>query len=419
MKFSSKDATIIRIANLLTFPHYKINDGEMFRSEMNLQHRRYDFLSISSQIPMGVCQASKIAVAVALCLVSLTGSLFPVVGRVLTTSKFPWKNDLQLEFRKPFFQVLLYFLIPCILIIPWLLMCRVHKLSTGMDCVRMYRRAALPAILNCMATYSEFVSLLWMPTIVWQAFHSWQIMFVAVFSFFSKRSPLYLSEWIGLFVVIAGIAICGVSNLLRSIHNRGETSDMFFSYIVIIFACALRAYQGVTEEMLIKMAGFTPLQLTAYEGVWGFCLTLLIVIPLANIASVDSPFYENTLEIFEFVTRSSILVLVELVFVFCSGGTMYLSTVLTEKIGSAARFSTESVRPLLVLVISYASHYGTNVATVGEGFDSYSWGEITGMALSCIGSLMSSRLLQFPCLDYHEQDIHSDGELVSNEFVLH
>ena len=363
------------------------------------------------------CRRPMVALLLLFSFVSLTGSLYPLLGRIVMTSKFPWKNDLELEFRKPFFHVLLYFLIPSVLIFPWVLTCRTRKTLSGMDCVKTYRVAALPAILNCIATYGEFISLLAMPTIVWQSFHSWQVLFVPVFMFLSRQMPLYFNEWIGLFVVVIGIAVCGVSSLLRSIHNKGETSQMFFSYIIMIFSCAVRAYQCVYEQKLLKVGGFTSLQLTAFEGTWGFCLTLLIVVPLVNILSVDNMLYENTVEVFEFVSRSATLVLLEILFAVSAGVTMYLSMVLVDKVGPSTRFSVEVVRPIIVLIGSYIAHYSSNISTVGEEFDRFSSGEVIGMSVSLLGVFMSSRILQFPCLAYQEPDDGSD--MVSQEFVLH
>lgn len=265
------------------------------------------------------------------------------------------------------------------------------------------RDLGLAAVLNVFSTAADFYCLIYMSTTVWQTFHNWQILFSCVFALAARRAHLHFTDWIGLCLVVIGICATGVSSLVRSItFDYSTTSRKLFSYILVIIAGGTKSIEIGIEENIIKSGQASPLQLTAFEGLWGFWLTLFVIIPLANIVPPTSPVYESISDIGEYTSRSKTLISLEVIFVVISCVYSYLSYVVVEQTSADARFAYEAASPYLVLLISWISYYATGINSVGEQFDSYGIGEIIGITLSLIGTLIYMKIITFPCFSYSD-----------------
>lgn len=352
-------------------------------------------------------------------LFTATGAFYPIFARGIMTSHHAWKYGLTLEFKKPWFQTLVAFVGPSVLVFVYLILKKRGKVQggkrTGIEAVRL---CGVPALFNVIANAVDFLTLFYIPTTVWQAFHSWQVMFSSVFSMSRSRQRLRFTEWIGLFLLVAGISTCGVSSLLRAIkRDSGETSSMFFSFILVILGSGVKAVATGLEETLVK-GDVAPLQMMVFEGIWGLFITSFIAVPVVNILSAENPLYESTLDVHEYFSRSYVLVLAEIGFVLLFTMYAYLAILVVSKTSAVDRFVYESIRPLAVLVLSGVYYYASGRAS-SDVIDAYVIGEVAGVLVLFAGTLVCMNVIKCPCFTYHAQnDAEAFLEELPDEYLL-
>lgn len=339
------------------------------------------------------------------------GSCVPVLNSVILRDKFPWKNGLRLQFRKPWFQLTGMFFGMTIFVIPVLIYRRLESRQLAFMRVSwtfgMFRKVALPAVCNFVATGLQIKALMYLPTTVWQVFFGFRVLFATLLAVTYRRQQLLLVDWLGLFISVAGMSFSGVATLLRGIarEDNQTISDMFFSFIIVILSHGVQAFQTIFEEKLLHDEGINTATLTAFEGIWGLYISVFIVLPFFGVISPTGQLelYENTLETFEMLGKSKRLVALVLLYVLFVTMFSFFGIAVTELSSAIHTNMYEMVRPLPVWLLSFATYYISGNEALGEPLDLYTVLELGGFATSVIGSLIYNRVLKFPCFVYIEE----------------
>ena len=339
------------------------------------------------------------------------GSCVPVLNSVILRDKFPWKNGLRLQFRKPWFQLTGMFFGMTIFVIPVLIYRRLESRQLAFMRVSwtfgMFRKVALPAVCNFVATGLQIKALMYLPTTVWQVFFGFRVLFATLLAVTYRRQQLLLVDWLGLFISVAGMSFSGVATLLRGIarEDNQTISDMFFSFIIVILSHGVQAFQTIFEEKLLHDEGINTATLTAFEGIWGLYISVFIVLPFVGVISPTGQLelYENTLETFEMLGKSKRLVVLVLFYVLFVTMFSFFGIAVTELSSAIHTNMYEMVRPLPVWLLSFATYYISGNEALGEPLDLYTLLELGGFATSVIGSLIYNRVLKFPCFVYIEE----------------
>ena len=341
-----------------------------------------------------------------------TGSFYPIFARGIMSNSYPWRYGLELQFKKPWFQTLLYFCGSAALSAVYFVVKRYRKVGTGKNTdAQLYRLSGIVSVLVVLASAIDLFTLMYIPTTVWQAFHGWQVVFSSVFAMTYQRQRLRFAEWIGLFLIISGISSCGVFSLLRAIKKKSdEISEMFFSYILVIIGSAIKAVATGIEEMLMQSQGINPLQLAAFEGIWGIIITGFIALPILNVVKPTNPLFESTVDIIEYFENSKLLILAEIGFLILVAMHAYLSLLVVYTKSAVDRFVYESIRPLAILVLSGMAYYVSNRAS-GDELDKYVIGEIAGVFILFLGTLVCMKVIKCCCLSYASETERHISEL--------
>jgi hypothetical protein len=144
-----------------------------------------------------------------------------------------------------------------------------------------------------------------MPLPVWQLFHGFQILFTTVLSVTMRHNQLFLSDWLSLFLTVAGICVAGSTSLIRGIQSNETTiSTIFFAFILVFFSQGLKSFQVIIEEELTHDSLMRPSEVTVCEGLWGFVLVTFILLPITQALDPTKVFYDNTIEIIPMIKNS-------------------------------------------------------------------------------------------------------------------
>lgn len=160
--------------------------------------------------------------------------------------------------------------------------------------------------------------------------------------------------------------------------------------------------------------------LAASEGLWGFVVLTLVVIPLSNISEPGIPFYENSIEIIDIFKLNLPLLGIQFGYVICV--TLYSlgGFLVTEQSTAIHRNMYEIIRPFPVWILStllYAIFNSTDYG--GEKPNLFSVLEIGGFLVSVFGILVFNRTMKFNCFTYqNESDDEAQSDLYQSLVTL-
>lgn len=113
-----------------------------------------------------------------------------------------------------------------------------------------------------------------------QMFRGSIIVFVAVLSMTFLNRIVIRREWLGIFSVIIGLIIVGVTDVIYQSPDEAKgRNSIITGDLLIILAQVISACQMVYEEKYVTGLNIPPLQAVGWEGVFGFSvLSVLLVI---------------------------------------------------------------------------------------------------------------------------------------------
>lgn len=164
---------------------------------------------------------------------------------------------------------------------------------------------ALPACCDIAGTTLMNVGLLFVAASIYQMTRGALVLFVGLFSVWFLKRHLGLYKWFSLFVVVFGVAIVGLAGAITrddkatpshaalaetamSILRREETAMTapsqavmtVIGVLLIAGAQIFTATQFVLEERIMEKYSMEPIKVVGWEGIFGFLVTLLIMIVL-------------------------------------------------------------------------------------------------------------------------------------------
>lgn len=108
------------------------------------------------------------------------------------------------------------------------------------------------------------------------------MIFVGLLSVLVLKKKLEWFRWAGMAVIVAGIAMVGGADFIKTGEAGEESgvSDAVIGDIIIVCAQLVAACQFVYEEKYIAKYDVHPLKVVGSEGIFGFIALVLLQIPL-------------------------------------------------------------------------------------------------------------------------------------------
>jgi len=139
----------------------------------------------------------------------------------------------------------------------------------------------LPALLDMAATTTMYIGLTMTFASSFQMLRGALIVFTGLLTITILKRKLKAFQWVGIFVVIVGLATVGSNDFLKKgTGNEHGTGSMITGDVLIILAQILTAFQMIVEEKFLTGKNIPPLQAVGYEGLFGFMIASLLLIPL-------------------------------------------------------------------------------------------------------------------------------------------
>lgn len=154
---------------------------------------------------------------------------------------------------------------------------------------------SLPAICDILGTTLMNAGLLLVAASIYQMTRGALVLFVGLFSVVFLKRKLHLFQWLSLVGVVTGVAVVGLAGALWPDPKKVEAHGGARAAAADVSADALRAVAGVLmiagaqiftatqfvlEEWILERSEVEPLEVVGWEGVFGFCVTVLGMVVL-------------------------------------------------------------------------------------------------------------------------------------------
>ncbi|XP_066997027.2 solute carrier family 35 member F6 [Anabrus simplex] len=237
-----------------------------------------------------------------------------------------------------------------------------------------------PALCDMCATSVMYIGLTLTYAASFQMFRGAVIVFVGIFSRIFLGRRLKVREWIGIFFVIAGLVVVGLSDMSTD-HKQDSlsystingtvpttkappvaknTSDIIVGDLMIIGAQIIVATQMVWEEKFVSGLDIPAMQAVGWEGVYGFVMLGLLLIPFYYIP-VPPPFSDNSRSTLEDVPEAFVQMANQNLIICALIGTIisiaffnYAGISVTKEISATTRMVLDSVRTFVIWMFSLA-----------------------------------------------------------------
>lgn len=274
-----------------------------------------------------------------------------------------------------------------------------------------------PAVLDIFATSIMFYGLTLTNASSFQMLRGSTIVFTALFSFFVLKRKLSIRELIGVTLIIIALITVGLSD--TAAHNdskkeegvggtdgggggggtdgggeappegggeegkadetrrrkrsnstkftmdvmggRSDDSNIVLGDLLIIIAQFITACQMVYEEVYINNLDIPPLQMVGYEGIFGFIILTILMIPLNFIPNVSDLKHvnsngklEDTIDAFIKIGNRPLLIVPTITLIVSIALFNFSGVSLTKELNATTRMVLDSCRILAVWLVALA-----------------------------------------------------------------
>ena len=137
----------------------------------------------------------------------------------------------------------------------------------------------IPAFCDVLGTSTMFVGLNLTHASSYQMLRGAVIIFTALFSVIYFGSKLQVYHWVGMLTVIFGLIIVSLGDIIRE-GNSGDPNSVLTGDLLIVVSQIITAIQMIVEQELVKGYNIPPLQAVGWEGVFGFIIVSILLIPM-------------------------------------------------------------------------------------------------------------------------------------------
>ncbi|PNF37656.1 Solute carrier family 35 member F6 [Cryptotermes secundus] len=339
---------------------------------------------------------------------ALIAAVLVVTGSINTLST-KWADRMDAEdsdgklrkFNHPFVQACSMFIgeMLCLLVFKFLYFYYSRKHDGSQDEMKLLKGNRSfnplvllpPAMCDMVATSVMYIGLTLTYASSFQMLRGAVIVFVGVFSVLFLNRKLVVQEWGGIFLVIGGLALVGVSDFFTPSESveltnvpapasNHSTGQVVLGDMLIIGAQVVAASQMVLEEKFVSGLDIPALQAVGWEGLFGFSILGFMLIPFYFI-QVPEPFSDNPRHVLEDVLEAFIQMRHNPLIICAVTGTIlsiaffnFAGITVTKEISATTRMVLDSVRTLFIFSVSLAL-----------GWQTFYWLQIIGFILLVIG----------------------------------
>ncbi|EJW86809.1 hypothetical protein WUBG_02278 [Wuchereria bancrofti] len=184
------------------------------------------------------------------------------------------------------------------------------------------------------------------------------IIFTGLFSVAFLKSYLQGFRWLGMGLITVGLVIVGMSDIFDE-NSKRDISGIITGDLLIIIAQIIVAIQMVVEQKIITEFNAPPLLIVGLEGFFGLAILTFLLFPMyyIKVPSIFStnPYHrlEDVFDAFREVKSNPLIGYALLLTVISTAFFNFAGISITEQLSATTRMVLDSVRILLVWLVSF------------------------------------------------------------------
>jgi hypothetical protein len=309
----------------------------------------------------------------------VAGGFNVVLTNVLYNTQGDGLHDSPAQFRKPFFQTWGMFLAVSLAIFrtPTVRNCHCTEYIPTKKLAGwgLFRMLSLPGMCDLMSSILSNTALLHLIPSSWQALRSSVFLFVSLLTILYRHRKPIVVELIGILLSALGVLIVAVSTVLEQTHSLNQTArEVWLGVLLVLLSQIIQSIQILIENEFVHDIAADPAEVSSFAGLWGLCVSTLILLPLANIlpSSAGEGLYESSLESFHMLFSSAKIGLVFLAYLVAALLYSQAGIAITEMSSALHRALYEIVRTVPSWAISLIARAIATDGTAGEKVSWYS-----------------------------------------------
>ncbi|GMI38101.1 hypothetical protein TrCOL_g12404 [Triparma columacea] len=264
---------------------------------------------------------------------------------------------------------------------------------------------SIPAMLDMTGTGVMNAGLCLTYASVFQMLRSAVVVFTAFMSVAILKRKLRAFHWASIALVVAGVSVVGYVSIKYSGDDSTKSqSSVMLGNALVIVAQAMVALQMVVEEKIINSHGAPALKAVGFEGVFGFVILGILLVPLYYIqvsgGAHDYPI-EDAVDAMIQISNSGEIQIALTGYICSIAFFNFFGISVTKAMSASHRMVLDSLRTVAVLGVSIAL-----------GWEDFHYEQLFGFALLILGTSLYNEIIRVPALfDY------DDDEEVRESFV--
>ena len=251
---------------------------------------------------------------------------------------------------------------------------------------------ALPALLDVIGSGLSGIGMLYLSASVWQMMRGSLVIYTAILSVTFLNRKLSRQHILGLILSATGLGLVGVSSYLDDDSSHGEHSLVFVGIGLTVLSQLCTAVQVVLEELLMKGHSLMytqprPARVVAFEGVWGSCIMIVLLIGFQVLPGTDHGSFENSLDSGEKMFNSPFLLTLIIAYLLSIAVFNVLGMTVSKRLSSVHRTLIDSSRAAVVWIVqlTMGNAYGTE-------WTRHSWIQAIGFIVLVTGTVVYNKV---------------------------
>ncbi|NXT06690.1 S35F6 protein, partial [Prunella fulvescens] len=216
-----------------------------------------------------------------------------------------------------------------------------------------------PALCDMAGTSIMYVALNMTSASSFQMLRGSLIIFTGLLSVAFLGRRLEWSHWLGILLTILGLVLVGLADLHGSGGTEHGLADVITGDLLILLAQAIVSIQMVLEEKFIFSHDVHPLRAVGTEGLFGFSILALLLVPLSfipagRLSGNPRGVLEDPADAFCQIRRDPLILAALLGNVGSISFFNFAGISVTRELSATTRTVLDSLRTLLVWALSLA-----------------------------------------------------------------
>jgi len=251
----------------------------------------------------------------------------------------------------------------------------------------------IPAMCDMTATSIMYIGLSLTYASVYQMLRGSVVIFTGIFSVVFLKRRLQSFHWVGMVLVLIGLAFVGLSSVVGS-SSDDSAPDPILGDILVVAAQLIVATQMVVEEKFVAKYDVEPLYAVGLEGLFGiYGVSVILLVSYYIPGSSGGNHAESMPDALVQMYNSWIILLSTVGMIFSISFFNYFGLTVTKKISATTRMVLDSVRTFVI--------WGFSLAV---GWQEFQYWQIVGFVFLLLGTFVYNNIIKLPWLKQQETD---------------